>query len=136
MRRLLPLLLASLLSACALPPLPERRPDMAWVDLFTRTGKLVMAESLDRERLNDGRYFQVTPGEHELIIRFDYEISYGLNWTDPQNRTCYLRVPYKDFKAGAHYRLEGRVLGIEPEARLYDSNDQIVATDNRESCIF
>jgi hypothetical protein len=136
MRALLPLLLASLLSACALPPLPPDNPKMAWVDLYTQTGKLVMAERLDGKRLNDGRYFQVTPGPHELLIRFDYEISNGIRWNDPQYRTCFLRVQYNDFKAGQRYRMEGWVLGISPEARLHDASGAIVADDNQQSCLF
>lgn len=136
MRHLLPLSLVSLLSACALPPLPPDNPQMAWIDLYTQTGKLVMAERLDGKRLNDGRYFQISPGAHELVIRFDYEITYGARWNDPQYRTCYLRVQYQNFKAGERYRLEGWVLGIEPDARLHDSSGAIVADDDRQSCLF
>jgi hypothetical protein len=141
MRHLFSLLLCTLLAACAInPPLPAVDPHMAWIDLYTQTGKLVMAERLDGKRLDDGRYFQVTPGSHELMIRFDYEVTYGLNWADPQYRTCYLKVRYADFKAGQRYRLEGWVLGVDPEARLHDAQRNIVATNiatnARENCLF
>jgi hypothetical protein len=136
MRHLLPLSLVSVLSACALPPLPPDNPKMAWVDLYTQTGRLVMAERLDGKRLEDGRYFQVTPGPHTLLIRFDYEITWGARWNDPQYRTCYLRVEYPHFEAGQRYRLEGWVLGISPEARLHDASGAIVADDNQQSCLF
>jgi hypothetical protein len=136
MRHLFIVLLACLLGACASTPVPPHNPQMAWVELFTRTGELVMADRLDGKRLDDGRYFQVTPGAHELRIRFDYRVSYGSLWNDPQNRTCYLRVHYHDFKAGQVYRLEGWVLGVEPEARLQDANQQIIADDDQESCMF
>ena len=75
---LIPLLLASLLmlGACA-SPLPAVDPNMAWVDLKGEGIDLLMAERLDRKRVNDGRYFQVTPGAHELEMRFSFEISGG-----------------------------------------------------------
>jgi hypothetical protein len=59
-----PALIVSLLmlSACA-SPLPPHDPGMAWVDLYTTASDLLMAEELDGKRLNDGRYFQITPGE-------------------------------------------------------------------------
>ena len=48
MRTFIGLALACLLlSACASTPLPVHNPAMAWVDLETQTGKLVMAERLD-----------------------------------------------------------------------------------------
>ena len=56
MRTFLLVLTACLLSACASTPLPSVDPKMAWVDLETQTGKLVMAERLDNQRLTDGRY--------------------------------------------------------------------------------
>lgn len=63
--------------ACA-SPLPPVDPKQAWVDLYTMTpGRVIMADRLDGKRLDDGRYFQVTPGKHELVVRFDYEIYAG-----------------------------------------------------------
>src|SRR5688500_19492082 len=48
------------LGGCATSPLPEMDPNMAWVDFATPMpgGKLLMAESLDGQRLRDGRFFQ------------------------------------------------------------------------------
>ena len=93
MRHFITLLLATLLAACANPPLPADNPQMAWVDLYTQFGRLVMADKLDGKRLNDGRYFQVTPGAHELGIRFDYDITYGgMRWAAPVTRACFRRV--------------------------------------------
>jgi hypothetical protein len=42
-----------------------------------------MADRLDGKRLEDGRYFQVTPGKHELVVRFDFEVYSGGFSTDP-----------------------------------------------------
>lgn len=66
MRQPMMLLAISTLGACA-SPLPPVDNKQAWVDLYTITpGKVVMAERLDGKRLTDGRFFQVTPGAHEL----------------------------------------------------------------------
>lgn len=135
--RALPLLLASAtLAACSNIPIPPVDPQKAWVDMFTTTGKLVMAESVDDQKLNDGRYFQITPGAHELEVRFDYEIYAGGGMiSDPFDRTCYLTIRYDGFKAGERYRIEGRAIAMQASARLYDSNRQIVAQDREVHCI-
>ena len=57
------------LSACA-SPVPAPDPSQAWVDLRSNAGTLLMADRLDGQRLNDGRYFQVPAGAHELQARF------------------------------------------------------------------
>ncbi|RON42684.1 PA0061/PA0062 family lipoprotein [Pseudomonas frederiksbergensis] len=138
MRRLLLLLGASVLSGC-LSPLPAVDPQMAWVDLSTPTpgGKLMMAERLDNQRLTDGRFFQVTPGSHELRVRFDFEVFTGgsgfLN--DSSERLCYLTIRYDQFEAGQRYMLEGRSLAFTPSARLYNAKREIVAEDREVLCI-
>ncbi len=108
MRQPMMLIALSALGACA-SPLPPVDPKQAWVDLYTMTpGRAIMADRLDGKRLDDGRYFQVTPGKHELVVRFDYEIYAGGMLTSPKDRTCYLTVRFDDFKAGERYRLEAR----------------------------
>lgn len=136
MRALLLLLASASLAACSNIPIPPVDPQKAWVDMFTTTGKLVMAESVDDQKLNDGRYFQITPGAHELEVRFDYEIYAGGGMiSDPFDRTCYLTIRYDGFKAGERYRIEGRAIAMQASARLYDSNRQIVAQDREVHCI-
>ena len=138
MRRFLLLLVAGVVSGCA-SPLPAVDPQMAWIDLATPTpgGKLLMAERLDKQRLADGRYFQVTPGSHELIVRFDFEIfGGGLGiFSDPQERLCYMIVQYDHFEAGQRYRLEGRSLSFTPSARLLDAKGEIVAEERQINCV-
>ena len=135
-----PLLLLALgsIAACA-SPLPAVDPQQAWVDLDTQTpgGKLVMAERLDNQRLSDGRFFQVTPGSHELEVRFDFEIyGGGMNIMNaPQERLCYLTVRYDHFEAGQRYRLEARSLGFNASARLYNAKREIVAEDRLVNCV-
>ncbi|MCP1485135.1 hypothetical protein J3D48_001448 [Pseudomonas fluorescens] len=138
MRKLLSLIVASLLAGCQ-TPLPPVDPQMAWVNFSTPTpgGKLLMAERLDNQRLNDGRYFQVTPGSHELRVRFDFEVfgGGGALMTGPVERLCYLYIRYDHFEAGQRYLLEGRSLAFTPSARLYNARREIVAEDRQYNCI-
>lgn len=112
---------------------------MAWVDFSTPTpgGKLLMAERLDNQRLNDGRFFQVTPGSHELRVRFDFEVfgGGGALMTGPVERLCYMYIRYDHFEAGQRYTLEGRSLAFTPSARLYNAKREIVAEDYDYNCI-
>ncbi|WP_079204139.1 hypothetical protein [Pseudomonas sp. CC6-YY-74] len=127
MRYLTLIVSALLLSACA-SPLPPRDPGMAWVDLYTSASDLLMAEQLDGKRLNDGRYFQISPGAHELIARFHFEVQGGGNlMAEPIQRTCEIRVRYDDFAAGQHYRIEARTLAMSAQAWLYDEQRNVLA---------
>ena len=137
MRTLLWLLAACLLSACTSTPIPPADPTMAWVDLETQTGKLVMAERLDNKRQADGRYFQVTPGSHELMVRFDFEVFVGGMgmFSDPQERLCYVTVDYDNFQPGQRYRLQARSLGFNAYARLYDATGKVIAEERLVNCL-
>ncbi|WP_449430419.1 PA0061/PA0062 family lipoprotein [Pseudomonas putida] len=129
MRQPMMLIAISALGACV-SPLPPADPKQAWVELSTITpGRVIMADRLDGKRLNDGRYFQVTPGKHELVVRFDYEVYAGGLSTDPTERTCYLTVRYDGFKAGERYRLEARAPVMEPQVLLYDANRKVVVNE-------
>ncbi|MBF8744571.1 hypothetical protein E2H86_06120 [Pseudomonas putida] len=136
MRQPMMLIALSALGACA-SPLPPADPKQAWVDLYTMTpGRLVMADRLDGQRLNDGRYFQVTPGKHELVVRFDYEVYSGGLTTDPRDRTCYLTVRFDNFKAGERYRLVARAPVMDPEVAMYDaSRNKVVDEASNVFCI-
>ena len=137
MRTFLLVLTVCLLSACANTPIPPANPSMAWVDLETQTGKLVMAERLDNKRQADGRYFQVTPGSHELMVRFDFEVFVGGMgmFSDPQERLCYVTVDYDNFQPGQRYRLQARSLGFNAYARLYDATGKVVAEERLVNCL-
>ncbi len=65
-----------MLGACA-SPLPEPDSQQAWVELYSTADTLLMADRLDGKRWPDGRYFQVTPGQHELQTRFQFEVRGG-----------------------------------------------------------
>lgn len=103
----LPLL--ALLTACVLPPIPKPTDHTAIVELYTQPGRSLMAENLDRKRVNDGRYFQVSEGRHKLEVRFQYEKNEigGLISQDLGQMTCLMSF-YYDFKAGKTYQLEAR----------------------------
>lgn len=137
MRTYLLLPIACLLCACASTPLPAADPAKAWVDLETQTGKLVMAERLDNQRLNDGRYFQVTPGSHELMVRFDFEVFVGGMgmFSDPQERLCYITLNYDNFQPGQRYRLQARSLGFNAYARLYNAEGKVLTEERLVNCL-
>ena len=137
MRTFLLVLTVCLLSACASTPIPPANPSMAWVDLETQTGKLVMAERLDNKRQADGRYFQVTPGSHELMVRFDFEVFVGGMgmFSDPQERLCYVTVDYDNIQPGQRSRLQARSLGFNAYARLYDATGKVVAEERLVNCL-
>jgi hypothetical protein len=116
-----------MLSACA-SPLPPRDPGLAWVDLYTTASDLLMADELDGKRVNDGRYFQITPGTHELIARFQFEVQGGGSlMAEPIQRTCELRVRYDNFVAGQRYRIEARTLAMSAQGWLYDDQRNVLA---------
>ncbi|SDH17864.1 hypothetical protein SAMN05216588_10387 [Pseudomonas flavescens] len=133
-----PLLLASLLllGACA-SPLPTADPNMAWVDLEGEGIDLLMAERLDRQRVRDGRYFQVTPGAHELEMSLRFEVSGGGGtsmMSEPQQLTCDIRLRYDDFKAGRRYRIEARSVVMRGQAILYDGERNALAHGKNLRC--
>lgn len=117
------------ISACA-SPLPAPDPNQAWVELRSDPGSLLMADRLDDQRLNDGRYFQVPTGVHELQARFQFEVSSGggLDGTsEPRQVTCEIRVRYDNFVAGQRYRFEARPMQMKAQAWLYDGQRNVLA---------
>jgi len=128
MRAFLLLLMSAVLAACA-GPMPPRDPQMAWIDLHATAGHMLMADRLDGERVADGRFFQVAPGAHELLMRFQYEVSGGGvdEPSEPRQITCHLRIRYDDFVAGQRYRVEARPLAMRAQVWLYDAQRQLLA---------
>lgn len=117
------------LSACA-SPVPAPDPSQAWVDLRSNAGALLMADRLDGQRLNDGRYFQVPAGAHELQARFQFEVNGGGGLDgayEPRQVTCEIRVRYDNFVAGQRYRLEARPMQMKAQAWLYDEQRNVLA---------
>lgn len=140
MRQLWLCVAALFISACTSTPVPPVDPQQAWVDFTTPTpdAKLVMAERLDGKKLDDGRYFQMPPGPHELMVRFDFEVPSGggLGGLGQMTyRTCFMTLRYEHFKAGQRYVLEGRSLAFTPNIRLYDSARQLLAEERSVNCL-
>ena len=126
------------LVACT-SPLPAVDPQQAWVDFATPTpgAKLVMAQRLDGKNLPDGRYFQVPPGSHELMVRFDFEVFVGGMgmFSDPQERLCYITLNYDNFQPGQRYRLQARSLGFNAYARLYNAEGKVLTEERLVNCL-
>ena len=117
------------LTACA-SPVPPPDPNQAWVELRSNAGTLLMADRLDGQRLNDGRYFQVPVGAHELQARLQFEVNSGGGQdgiSEPRQVTCDIRVRYADFAAGQRYRLEARPMQMKAQAWLYDEQRNVLA---------
>lgn len=134
MRPLLLVIPALGLCACA-SPLPAPDPDQAWVDLRAEPRNVFMAQRLDERRLDDGRFFQVPPGEHRLEASYEYEVTGGGSlFSEPQFIRCRIVVDYDAFRAGERYRLEARALGFTPQVRLKDAQGQVVAEGERSHC--
>lgn len=137
--RMLTVLLFSLvgLMACVGTPVPEADPQQAWVSLHSAPGDSLLASRLDGQRLSDGRYFQVTPGEHSLEARFQFERSArggGDFGTQTTQVTCYVRVRYADFGAGQRYRMEARPLLMKAQVWLYDDQRQVLTRGDVLRC--
>ena len=117
------------LGACA-SPVPSADPSQAWVELRSDAGTLLMADRLDGQRLNDGRYFQVPAGAHELQARFQFEVNSGGGLDGaykPRQVTCEIRVRHDNFVAGQRYRLEARPMQMKAQAWLYDEQRNVLA---------
>ncbi|TWI56577.1 hypothetical protein IQ22_01028 [Pseudomonas duriflava] len=136
MRRFLLVCPALALSACSLMPLPKPDPSQAWVDLHPAERNVLQAAKADSHELKDPRYFQVPPGAHDLQVRFQFEVdpsNIGPGAT-PLQRTCLLKVHYKEFSAGERYRLQAEQAGFRAVAKLYDENQQEVARGGESRC--
>ena len=134
------LLLAIMAVAGCQAPMPTANTQMAWVDLSVPfpNDRVLMADRLDNQRLRDGRFFQVSPGSHVLLVRFDYEVGGGGGMSlmgGTTVRECYLTIPYAYFKAGERYLLEARSMALTPEARLYDAKREVVAEVSEFYCL-
>ena len=114
---------------------PAYTPDRRWLineyifnEKFNRILKHSPQRDIDGKRVNDGRYFQITPGAHELIARFQFEVQGGGSlMAEPIQRTCELRVRYDDFVAGQRYRIEARTLAMSAQGWLYDDQRNVLA---------
>ncbi len=101
-------------------------------DSNPRPGRLadLLAEKVDGKSINDGRFFEVTPGAHKLDVML-VEIPVG----DGNQEDCSGQVSYQQFRAGEHYKLVESSLGQEVSARLVDSHGKEVAHTGDFQCM-
>lgn len=126
---LLPVLgLACLLGACA-GPMPQPNPQQAWIGLQEETQDSVLAEKVDGKPINDGRYFEVRPGEHDLAMMIFHQQD------NDEQQTCQVDLDYRGFKAGEHYRLVESSLGPDLRASLENASGQTVAEAKNFNCL-
>ncbi|MDH4569796.1 hypothetical protein E8E95_24230 [Pseudomonas sp. BN414] len=135
MRPLLLFLPLLSLGGCAML-LPSHDPNQAWISLQKQEGQHIQASRVDNETLSDQRYFQVSPGRHELEVRLEFEVG-GKDigqGSSGYRRTCLLKLAYSDFAAGERYQLAAGGIGFRPWARLYDGQSREVAKAKESRC--
>ncbi|MCY1207034.1 hypothetical protein D9M72_186180 [compost metagenome] len=135
MRPLLLFLPLLSLGGCALM-LPSPDPNQAWIALHKQEGQRIQASRVDDKALSDPRYFQVTPGRHELEVRLEFDVGghdIGQG-SESYRRTCLLKLAFTDFAAGERYLLHAGGIGFRPWARLYDERNQEVAKARESRC--
>lgn len=123
------------LGGCALL-MPSHDPNQAWISLHKEEGQDIQASRVDDKALAEPRYFQVTPGRHELEVRLEFDVGghdIGQGSTS-YRRTCLLTLDYGDFAAGERYQLEAGGIGFRPWARLYDEQNQEIAKARESRC--
>jgi hypothetical protein len=128
----------ALLGACA-GPLPAPDPQQAWIELHAEMpSDLLMAEQLDGKRLDDGRYFQVSPGAHRLEVSYRFEVPAVLFGLDSFTQLCYLRLDYAHFAAGQRYRLDARSIRawLPTESWLSDAQGRRLAEGQELICTY
>ena len=126
----------SLLSLGGCAGLPTPDPSQAWVTLHTSQSNTLQAAKVDASKLEDDRYFQVTPGQHELHMRLQFAVDPTNIGPDSQRleRTCVLTLDYPQFNAGQRYNLVAGSIGFRPWAKLYDQQHQLLARARESRC--
>ncbi|MFI8482112.1 hypothetical protein ACIGCM_16230 [Pseudomonas sp. NPDC078700] len=135
MRALLAVSSLALLSGCSML-MPSHDPSEAWVDLQADEDIQLLASKVDSKALEDDRFFQVSPGTHELHAQVRFNVAAtNMGGDEPDlPRSCELTVKYNDFVAGQTYRLEAGYVGFRPWAKLFDTNDQLIGTAREGRC--
>lgn len=134
MRHFVCAVILSSLGGCALW-MPSPDPSQAWIDLQPREKTDLRAVKVDEKPLRDHRYFQVTPGTHELGMRYRFQVaSSDVGGDQPLERNCRLSLEYSEFSAGARYRLVAGRHGFRPWAKLLDEHDRLLARAKEKGC--
>lgn len=123
------------LSGCSLL-MPRPDPNRAWIDLDTNGQSDLAALTVDDKEWSSSRYFEVDPGQHELRVRFQFQVEpVDIGPVDEALwRDCQMTVKYKEFAAGQRYRLETGSIGFRPWAKLYDAQSNEIARGRERGC--
>ncbi|ATR81114.1 MULTISPECIES: hypothetical protein [Pseudomonas] len=123
-----------ILSGCAGLPAPD--PNQAWIDLTPHPDESLHAVEVDERSWADKRYFEVSPGSHELTVRYQFPVAPGNIGpvSEPLWRDCQLNVKYKDFNAGQRYQLKAGSTGLNPWVKLYDEQHRVVGKGLPAGC--
>jgi hypothetical protein len=138
MPRIFACCLLLLLSACA-KELPAANPGKAWIDLYTVAGNQLSANAVDGRDWAQGRYFEVSPGQHRLQVRLQFDISGGGGNGREHNggggtRTCILALDYAHFEAGKKYLLKAGTQSRRGWLRLYDEQRNVLSRGKQLRC--
>ncbi|VVN95586.1 hypothetical protein [Pseudomonas fluorescens] len=123
-----------MLAGCA--GLPDPDPSQAWIDLEAHQDRALQALEVDDKTSTDKRFFEVPPGSHELIVRYQFPVeptNIGPD-AEPLWRDCQLSVKFKDFNAGQRYQLQAGSIGFRPWAKLYDQQRKVVGQGQPAGC--
>lgn len=120
--------LAATLAGCA-GPMPKADPNEAWVGLQDDVADAMLAEKVDGRRVNDGRYFEVKPGDHKLSVLLFHV--YTANEAD----NCTGSLDYSHFRAGQRYTLVESKRGPEVNVKLDDAQGKALAAVQDMSCM-
>ncbi|MDD1016283.1 hypothetical protein [Pseudomonas rubra] len=121
---------------CGCASLPPADPNQAWIDLAPGQDDTLHAIEVDERAWADKRYFEVSPGSHELTVRYLFPVTpSNIGPVDePLWRDCQLNVKFKEFTAGQRYQLEAGSIGFRPWAKLYDQQRKVVGTGLPAGC--
>lgn len=134
MRTLLAVSAVLTLTGCA--GLPAHDPAQAWVDLAPNPDDTLHAIEVDERAWDDTRYFQVSPGNHQLTVRYQFAVAPSNIGpvSEPLWRDCQLNLKFNDFSAGQRYSLQTGSIGFRPWARLYDEQRREVGSGLPAGC--
>ena len=121
------LALASALTGCA-GTIPKADPSEAWIGLQDGVPDAMIAKKVDGHAVQDGRYFEVKPGAHELsVMLFDV---HNAN----ENDNCSGSVSYSGFNVGQHYTLAETRRGAQVGVQLSDAHGKALAAVTDMDC--
>ncbi|UAW99234.1 hypothetical protein KEM63_04490 [Halopseudomonas nanhaiensis] len=138
MRKITFAVCALLMAGCAQQPSEPVAEGNARIEFDTAPMDQLSAYRLDGELVDGIRFPDLTPGSHELQVRFRYEMPGGAGgggtMGEPQYRTCILGVAYDNFAAGETYVFSAQRLGWQSVGSLRGSSSEKLASAQTIRC--